>query len=241
MSAHLRSDTLQHTEETLREVCFLLEVRYGKPYREPLPLDNKQNPLDELIFIILSLKASEHGFGRVFGALKEVFPSWDLALDSAPEKLENIIKPAGLSRQKAPRIRAILEALKSREGKTSLDFLALMPVAEAEDYLLSLPGVGAKAARCILMYSLGAEVFPVDTHVLRIFKRLGLVPAGLGRKKAHNIIQNMVPPPIRYSLHVNMVIHGRNICATVRPRCVTCPLTHLCLSFPNGPFPGVTP
>lgn len=243
MSAHRHSEAVRtvSTSERLREVCSLLESRYGKPSRKHLPLDNKLDPLDELIFIILSLKTSEHGFERVFDALKEAFPLWDLVLKSPQEKLETILKPAGLSRQKAPRIRAILESLIRREGKASLDFLPTMSLSEAEDYLLSLPGVGEKTARCVLMYSLGAKAFPVDTHVLRIFKRLGLVPADLNRKKAHNIIQDMVPKQIRYSLHVNLVIHGRSNCTTYSPNCVVCPITHLCLSYPDGPFPGVTP
>jgi endonuclease-3 len=162
-------------------------------------------------------------------------------LEKTPNELKSIIKPAGLAEQKAPRIISIINKIKQEKGTANLNFLKDLTADEAEAYLLLLPGVGKKAARCILMYSLHADVFPVDTHILRIFKRIGLVSSNFNRKKAQDLFQDMVPANLRYSLHVNLVLHGRTVCTTKKPHCEECPLSCLCASYPNGPFYGVTP
>jgi len=117
-------------------------------------------------------------------------------------------------------------------GEPTLKSLHKMSVKEAESFLLSLPGVGKKVARCVLMYSLGRQVFPVDTHCWRIARRLGWVRPT--QKDKHcaprdmDRLQSKIPPELRYSLHVNMISLGREICTPSSPRCDECPILALC-------------
>ncbi len=177
--------------------------------RTLLHLGNQADPLDELIFIILTLKTDYRGFSQVWKSLKARFPTWNRILHAPMRQLIAVLKPAGLSRQKGVRIKKILRRIGRERGVLSLDFLRDFSDADAEAYLKSFPGVGTKAARCVLMYSLGRSVFPVGSHILRIFKRLGLAARRLDRKKAHDPLQSLVPHNLRYSLHVNCIVHGR--------------------------------
>lgn len=113
--------------------------------------------------------------------------------------------------------------------KLLLSGLKVLSDNDMEAYLCSLPGIGKKSARCIMMYSFDREVFPLDSHCFRIVKRLGWI----GKDKTHtdkigDDIQDLIPKSIRYSLHVNMVAHGRTICHPVYPRCIKCPILKLC-------------
>ena len=217
------SKKLSLLQRKSHRVAVLLHKAYGSPSH-----NNKKDPLDELIFIILSLMTTQHSFNRVFDRLKRVAPKWDDVLNLPLSKLKNIIKDAGLSNQKAPRIKKILEKLKHDFGKVSLAPLHKMDVSLAEKYLTSLPGVGLKAAKCVLMYSLGRKVLPVDTHVWRVAKRLGLVDETISYNKIHEILENIVIPNDRFSFHVNAISHGRLICNSKNPRCKGCVLYNNC-------------
>lgn len=118
--------------------------------------------------------------------------------------------------------------LQSRFGRVTLAPLRIMSDTEAEAMLLQLPGVGKKVARCVLLYSLHRDVFPVDTHCFRVLKRLGLVPQHLAYRQAHDALQSAVPKPARRSLHVNLIRHGRAVCTAHHPQCPACPLLQCC-------------
>lgn len=193
------------------------------PY-DALPLGNKTDPLDELIFIILTTM-TQYGPMEIFEELKQEFPSWDgLLEDDADSRLRRVIARGGLVNQKAPQILAIAATLQRDFGCVSLDALHQFDNAEAETYLCSLPRVGKKVARCVMMYSLGREVLPVDAHVLRVSKRIGLLPAGMSWAKAHDALQDSVAPGLRYALHVGLVVHGREVCTHHNPKCNECVL-----------------
>jgi endonuclease III len=189
-----------------------------------LPLGNKPDPLDELIFIILTTM-TQYGPMTVFDALKRRFPSWDgLVRRGAEANLREVIAVCGLVNQKAPQIILIAEKLKVDFGSVTLAPLHAMPDADAEAYLLSLPRVGKKVARCVMMYSLQRDVLPVDAHVLRVGKRVGLLPDGISWAKAHDVIHDVVPPEARFDLHVGLVQHGREVCTFRNPKCGDCVL-----------------
>ena len=200
-----------------------LDATYGVPARDPLPLGNHTDPLDELIYIQLTVM-TEFGVDGVWRELKRRYPTWDRVLRGRRATLVRVLQPIGLYEQRADRLRAILRRIKDDRGECTLDFLAAMPDAEAEAYLTSLPGVGTKVARCVLMYSLGRDVLPVDAHVLRVAKRLRLLDEEMTWSRAHNAIHEAVPPPYRYSLHVNLVMHGRSVCRARNPQCEECGL-----------------
>jgi endonuclease III len=202
---------------------------YGEPSRSRLPLGNKRDPLDELIYILLTVQ-TQYGVDDVWDALKKRFPTWDHVLRAREESLQRVIAPLGLSQQRAKRIRLVLRAVRDEMGTMSLRPLRRMDAAEAEAFLTSLPGVGLKVARCVLMYSCGHEVLPVDAHVLRVSKRIGLLSDEMPWAEAHEAIHEVVPPEYRYSLHVNLVRLGRDVCGARTPQCDGCPVARLCAS-----------
>jgi len=201
----------------------ILHATYGSPRH-----GNKEDPLDELIFIILSQMTTHPSFNRVFDRLKREYGMWDRVLRMPLKGLRTAIKEAGLSNQKAPRIKVILDRIRRDFGVVSLAPLRAMPDSETEEYLVSLPGVGIKTAKCVMMYSLGRQVLPVDTHVWRVALRLGLVDRCVPYTRVHEAMEGVVPPEYRYTLHVNAVSHGRVLCTARGPKCFQCPLSSLC-------------
>ncbi|MGI8926385.1 MAG: endonuclease III domain-containing protein [Tepidiformaceae bacterium] len=193
------------------------ETHYGA-----LPLGNKPDPLDELFFIVLTTM-TQYGPMEVFDRLKLRFPSWDGLLKRGAEaNLREVIAVCGLVNQKAPQMLAIARKLKADFGRVTLDPLLELPDDQAEAYLLSLPRVGKKVARCVMMYSLGRAVLPVDAHVLRVSKRVGLLPHTTSWPRAHDAIHDVVSPELRFQLHVGLVTHGREVCTYRNPRCGDC-------------------
>jgi endonuclease III len=188
------------------------------------PLGNRTDALDELIFIILTTM-TQFGPMEVFDRLKLRFPSWDQLLKRGAEaNLREVIAVCGLVNQKAPQIVAIARKLDEDFGCVTLDPLREMSDDDAEAYLLSLPRVGKKVARCVMMYSLGRDVLPVDAHVLRVSQRVGLLPERISWARAHDAIHEEVPPELRYDLHVGLVVHGREVCTYRNPKCGECVL-----------------
>jgi endonuclease-3 len=171
---------------------------------------------------------THHSFGRVFDRLKAVAPKWTDVLAMPKRRFMGIIRDAGLSHQKGPRILSILKSINTRFGTTSLEAISLLPDAEVEEYLTSFPGVGLKTARCVMMYSLDRKVLPVDTHVWRLAQRLGLVERELPYERVHDAIHEVVDPDDRFAFHVNAISHGRTQCLPSNPRCIGCPLLADC-------------
>jgi len=193
---------------------------------------NLKNPLDELLFIICSTKTGEASYRSTFRSLKETFPTHYQIAEAPAEYIARPIVSGGLSNQKAKAIRDIFDIIVAEFGEPTLKPLRKMSDEEAEAFLLSLPGVGKKVARCVLMYSLGRQVFPVDTHCWRIARRLGWIRPT--QKDKHcaprdmDRLQSKIPPELRYSLHVNMISLGREICTPTAPRCDECPISIWC-------------
>ncbi|OPZ84969.1 MAG: Ultraviolet N-glycosylase/AP lyase [bacterium ADurb.Bin429] len=134
-------------------------------------------PTDELVLTVLSQSTTDVNSWRGYQALRERYGGdWEKVADAPVAEIEEAIRPCGLSRQKAPRIKAILRRLREERGSVSLDFLAVMPPDEALEYLMSFHGVGRKTASCVLLFSLGMPAMPVDTHVHRVARRLALIP-----------------------------------------------------------------
>lgn len=210
---------------TIRRITEILHDAHRSPDH-----GNKSDPLDELVYIVLSQMTTAKSFGRVFDRLKAALPDWGRILRMPTHKLKAAIKDAGLSNQKAPRIRAIVRQVVHDFGVPDLSPLRAMNDRDAQAYLTSLPGVGIKTAKCVLMYSLGRQVLPVDTHVARLATRLGLVPSGLTTARLHERLEALVRPPLRYSFHVNAVAHGQKVCLAGTPRCKACPVARLCPS-----------
>lgn len=191
-------------------------------------LGNLDDPLDELVYIVLSTRTREEVFQRTYAQLRRRFPTWEMASRARYSTLERLLEPAGLSRKKARWLKNLLREIRVREGKISLHRLERMSDEAAETYLTSLPGIGVKTARCVLMYSLGRQVFPVDANVRRLLERLELLPPDVHYHYVHDVAQEMVPASIRSDLHIYSMIHGRVTCLPRVPRCGSCVLNDLC-------------
>jgi endonuclease III len=212
-----------------RSIADALEAAHGRPARFPLPLGNKPDPLDELIYIMLTVM-TEFGVEGAFANLKRRFPTWVHVLAARGSSLVAVLQPIGLSEQRAKRIRLLLREVRRREGSVHLNRLHTMDDAHVEEYLTTLPGVGKKVARCVMLYSLRRDVFPVDAHILRVLQRLGLASDDLSLSNAQDVLQAQVPEFLRYNLHVNLVVHGRTICRARTPKCTECILARQCPS-----------
>ena len=214
--------TLRTRRKRARRSVELLKGRYSSPL-----LNNKDDPLDELIFIILSQMTTSPSYERVYDRLKATMPDWRSLSATPVADLTSLIAEAGLSGQRALRLKQIADRLVDDFGKVSLADLAHSDDAAAQRYLTSLPGVGVKTAKCVMMYSLGRQVLPVDTHTARVATRLGLVSTG-SASAIDRDLSDVVPAALRFDFHVNAVAHGRAVCRAVRPRCDDCVLSSLC-------------
>lgn len=226
---------LRRARRLLSRALRLLKAAHHEP-----DLGNLENPLDELIYILLSGQTHQPNFARTWASLRQRFPTWGEALRAGPEAIEDTIRLGGLAKVKARQIWSILRlAAEQSGGEPTLDFLRRLPTTQAERWLVSLPGVGLKTARCVLLFALGRKVFPVDTHAYRVLSRLGLVPrwASLTSARAHDYLQALVRPKDRKDLHVYLIAHGRSVCRPVNPRCGSCPIERLCpkASLPSAP------
>lgn len=196
----------------------------------PTRLGNKRNPLDELAYIILSGQTNESLYQSVYAAAKRRFRSWRALPDVTEEEIAKAIHMGGLGRIKARFLRGIALRLQEDFGEVSLRALKRMTNEDAEKYLCSLPGVGIKTARCVLMYSLDRAVFPADIHCLRVMSRLGCISwSGERADRFADEAQAGIPEHLRFLLHVRFVQHGRAVCRA-KPLCSSCVLQDLCPS-----------
>jgi endonuclease-3 len=210
-------------------VCERLDEEYGR-----LKWRSHGEPLGALVMTILSQHTSDRNSERAYDSLRRRFPDWDAVRGAPVGEIADAIRPGGLADAKAPRIQAVLEQIREKAGATNLDFLDEMPTGEAKAYLEAFHGVGPKTAACVLMFSLGRPVLPVDTHVFRVSHRLGLIPKRLGEAKAHDALQALLRPEQVYPFHMHTIRHGRRVCLAQRPRCAACVLSERCAYFREG-------
>jgi endonuclease-3 len=200
-----------------------LEKTFGEPH-----LSRKSDPLAMLINIILSQATSDANSHRTFENLKNRFKNWDAVLAADESEIADAIRLGGLANQKAKVIKNLLRQIKETRGGLSLKFVEKMPDEEARDFLSQFRGIGPKTVACTLLFACHKEVFPLDTHIFRVLKRMGILPAKIADAKAHALLDELVPAGKFYSLHVNLIRLGRKICRPREPLCETCPVVEYC-------------
>ena len=196
-------------------------------FGERLPREHL-DPIAELVSTILSQNTNDALRDKAFGSLRRRFPTWQQVRDAPAEDVMASIRIAGLSQQKGPCIQQALRRIWEERGELSLEFLTDMGVEEAKRWLTSIKGVGPKTAAIVLLFSLDMSAFPVDTHIHRVARRLGLIPANTSRAKAHAMLEALLPPKTYRSFHLNLIRLGREVCKARRPRCELCVLRELC-------------
>lgn len=213
----------------LREISRILATVYETP-----DLGNKHDPVDELVYIILSRKTYEDSYQRAYDALKAKFPTWDKLLSARRPTIQRLVSFSGLGQKKTLSLLGALSRLQDEFGKCSLDATAEWSDEKLTNFLCSLPEVQRKSAYCVMMYAMGRKVFPVDTHVGRVLSRLGpyrelgLRLEGLDHKQLQKVLDDLIPPDLRHPLHVNLVMHGRKVCQSLNPLCDSCVVRKFC-------------
>ncbi len=196
---------------------------YGEPQLKP-----QQEPLGELVQTILSQNTADINTARAYAELRRRFPSWYDMMHASVDEIADAIRIGGLAHIKAPRIKAILEQLYAERGSLDLSYLADMPVDEVRRHLTRFHGVGNKTAACVLLFALHMPALPVDTHVLRVSQRLGLVAPKATADQTQAWLEAKLDPARYYPFHLNMIHHGRVCCLARNPRCSSCPLAARC-------------
>ncbi len=213
------------------------------------------DPTSELVLTILSQNSADINAEKAFDALRRHYASmastdqpdrvnrpgwggigiesggpvdWSAVEDAPPGELIDVIRPGGLAPQKAPRIQASLRAVREFRGDYSLEFLGDMPAAEAVGWLTAIPGIGRKTASVVLLFAFGAPLMPVDRHVERVSKRIGLIPPKATAEQAHDHFLTMLEPDQMHEAHVNLITHGRQTCHALRPECMRCAVAPRC-------------
>jgi endonuclease-3 len=207
------SARVRRIRDRLREV-------YGRPFAPP-----HGKGLDELILTVLSQSTNDRNRDVAFMALRERFGSWAAVRDAPNADVERAIRPGGISRIKSVRIQEILREVDIDEFD---ERLAELPVEQARDELVALPGVGRKTAACVLLFAYGKRDVPVDTHVSRVGTRLGLFREGARFEELHDTMLDLTPKGQELEFHVNLLRHGRRTCHSRRPKCEDCALLRMC-------------
>ncbi len=216
-------DTRQERQARTAQVHRLLLEAYGEPTWRP-----HLEPVSELVSTILSQNTNDVNRDVAFDRLRSRLATWEQVRDADVDVVIDAIRPAGLANQKGPRIQDALRFIAQERGELDLDFLSDWPIEEAKAWLSSIRGVGPKTAAIVLLFSLGRPAFPVDTHVHRLAKRLGLIGPRVSREKAHEELERLVAEENYYALHLNLIRHGRQVCTSRKPHCQACVLRDLC-------------
>jgi DNA (cytosine-5)-methyltransferase 1 len=216
-------------------------------WREPdgsLPrLGNPDNPLDDLIYLMLTRRGQIRQAQRLFASLRKSFsrrghrrPDWGVFLAEGIEAMARRFTPLGMGQTRAREMHAALTLIKERFGDLSLDTLRRWNNERCIEFLCSLPGVSLKTAACVMLYTLGRRIFPSDVHCNRVLARLGVLPAEYGHQDKHKVAQRLlldgrIPKDMAFSLHVTLIRHGQEICTSSNPQCDRCPLRGFCADY----------
>jgi endonuclease-3 len=240
---------LERTRPNL--VSYVLEglaSLYGRPTWE-----RRLDPTSELILTILTQNSADTNAEKAFEALRRAYPGsgeiqahnlgpgwgglglrpgvapdWERVEFAPLPELVEVIRPGGLANQKAPRLQAALRRIREERGDYSLEFLGGMSALEARDWLTRIDGIGKKTASIVLLFCFGMPLMPVDRHVERVAKRIGLIPAKASADDAHEMFLAMLEPDRVYEAHVNLIQHGRVICHARNPEHGRCPVAARC-------------
>lgn len=217
----------RRARERLADFDRLLEAAYKTPEAS---LGNHADPLDEAVYVILSFQTDVARLRTTWARLKAALPSWEQLEEASEFEVAQVLREGGLHRQKARTIKQLLIALRTLAGRLTLEDLRSIGTEDAERVLLRLPGLSWKGARCVLLYSLGRDVLPIDSNTFRVLKRAGvLAPDAVYRRRPiHDGIQSLVPAGRRRALHINLVVHGQRTCLPVTPKCGECPARPVC-------------
>jgi len=243
----------------LDDTLMALRSMYGRPTWQRV-----YDPTSELILTMLSANSADINAEKAFDALCRHWPpqtdvvraaagagyrpgwggvgieesgaEWSAVADAPLDELIDVIRPGGLAPTKAPRIQAVLRRIADERGDYSLEFLGSMSPREALAWLTSVPGIGRKTASVVLLFAFGMPLMPVDRHVERVAKRIGLLPPKATAEQAHDYLQALLGDESVHEAHVNLITHGRQTCHALRPEHGRCAIAARCRFYiPKAP------
>jgi len=220
-----QSDTMTITR--LRKKAKVLDERLTRLYGKK-EIVGEEDPLDTLIETILSQNTTDANSHKAFLALKRNYPRWELMIRERPSRVATIIRSGGLADIKARRIIGALRFIQTERGRLELDFLRGMTPEAADHWLAQIEGVGPKTRGIVLLFSLRMPAFPVDTHIHRVSKRLGLTGPRVNREAAQVELARLIDPEEYFNFHINLIEHGRAVCHARKPACPKCGVSRLC-------------
>jgi endonuclease-3 len=207
----------------------ILEV-LRKTFTIPKCTTAHENPFKTLIVTIISQNTADRNTSKAFENLSNRFKIAPEALAKAEKKeIEECLKVAGLYRNKAKTIKRVSEIILEKYHGNLQTILSL-PTEKARNTLMQLPGVGPKTADVVLLFCAKQNTIPVDTHVNRVSKRLGLAPAKGNYEAVRKALQSIYGPQDYLQVHVLLILHGREYCKARVPLCKECPIDIFCLS-----------
>ncbi len=202
-----------------KDLSVILKAMRSQP--KGLAVVSSKDPFLVLISTVLSQRTRDENTAR---ASQQLFKKYNTAagLAKAPLKeIEALVRPAGVYRVKAARIKEISKEIEGRfKGKVPRDL----------ESLVSLPGVGRKTANCVLVYGFGKLAMPIDVHVHRISNRIGLVKTKTPEETEFALME-IVPKRNWLELNHLMVRYGQSICLPRNPKCETCKIRPQCGHF----------
>jgi endonuclease-3 len=214
------------TENRARRILTTLRLSFTLPTW----IMSKRDPFETLILTIISQNTSDRNSARAFENLLSRFTIKPKVLAEArPDQIEECLKVAGLYRNKAKTIKQVSRTVLD-QFHGHLEQVLCLPLAEARTILLELPGVGPKTADVVLLFSGRKPTIPVDTHVYRVSKRLGLAPERGNYEAVRTSLQEAFCPDYYAVVHLLLISHGRKYCKAGIPRCKKCPVNELCPS-----------
>ncbi len=209
----------------IKEIINLLIASYGDKIWQ-----KRSSPVEELVQTILSQNTSDTNSHRAYESLIKRFGSLRKVASAELSQIADSIRCGGLADIKAVYIKNALTVILKRNQNLDLQFLNRSSVNDARSWLMQLPGVGMKTASCVLLFSLGMPAFPVDTHVLRVAKKLGLLSEETSADSAHTKLERIIDPDDIYRCHMLFIEHGRKTCKARNPSCKNCNLFSNCPS-----------
>jgi endonuclease-3 len=241
----------RYRPELMGDTLDALLKMYGRPTWQRV-----YDPTSELVLTMLSANSADINAEKAFDALCRHWPAqdgkrsvgarsgfragwggvgidegeadWSAIADAPLDELIDVIRPGGLGPTKAPRIQAVLRKILEERGDFALEFLGEMKPAEALAWLTQIPGIGRKTASVVLLFSFGMPLMPVDRHIERVSKRIGLVPPKATPEQAHDYLQVQLDNERVHEAHVNLITHGRQTCHAQRPECNRCAIAARC-------------
>ena len=208
---------MQKGVDEITQTLKILKKRY--PHKPDMDLGN---PADSLLATIMSARTTDAQVLKIFPQFRKKYPTWKKLATADVRDIAKSINTIGLFRNKAKSIKGLAQ-------KILADYQGEVP-NKMED-LVKLPGVGRKTASCVLSVCFDKPAIAVDTHVMRISKRVGWAKSN-DPVKIEKELADLVPQKLWSQINRTFVPFGREICKPLKPLCYKCPINKYC-KYPN--------